>query len=328
MTITLATLAKRGFLHPPRLHAASLQASFEDHARKGVSNSVLFMAHAHLWAAWAPLLKYAPALAESSKKKKAILAFAATESRTGSDIFRMETSAKKTKTGWILKGQKSFITNAMSASHVLVLARPEGAMHAQDFACFLVSCKAKGVRRKRLKLMGLSGADVGEFTFSGVKLTSADLVGGLQQGAEVFRLAMAWERSLILASVPAVLERLTDALEKEASKKPRGGRPLSQNVRFAGGLSSVRAQAAEIRAQIKEAAAALDSDANAFLLSARTKMQASILYEEASRTLLQLGGKEAFLAGSAIEANFRDALASSLYSGPNDVLGALLEAAQ
>jgi len=191
-----------------------------------------------------------------------------------------------------------------------------------------VPASSRGLKRKKLKLMGLSEADVGELIFKKVKLKHDNLVGTARQGSEVFRIAMAWERSLILSSAPAVLEKLAGELEAEASKKIRGGKPLSNNVHFAGGIASVRAQAAEIRSQIAAAAAQLDKNANTYLLSTRTKMQASILYEEASRTLLQLGGKEAFLAGSAIERNFRDSLASSLYSGPNDVLGALLEAAQ
>jgi len=324
----LNALAKAGLLHPKQCNAAALQGTFEGLSEAGCDNSLLFMLHAHLLAGWVPLQKYAPEWAATVEKKKALLAFAATEAKSGSDIFRMETKAKKSQTGWTLNGSKSFITNATKANFLLVLARPESAAHAQDFACFLVPANAKGLKKKKLKLMALEGADVGEVTFRNVKLSDAHLVGGPRQGAEVFRMAMAWERSLILASTPSKLERLADQLEKEAGKKMRGGKPLSENSRFAGGLASVRAQAFEIRAQIAVAAFQLDCDANAFLLSARTKMQASILYEEASRTLLQLGGKEAFLAGSAIEKNFRDSLASSLYSGPNDVLGALLEAAQ
>jgi alkylation response protein AidB-like acyl-CoA dehydrogenase len=326
--LSVAGLAKAGFLHPKQCNAAALQGAFEGLKAGGASNGLLFMLHAHMLAGWVPLQKYSPASALLVAKKNALLAFAATEAASGSDIFRMETKARKTKTGWILNGKKTFITNATKAGFILLLARPEGAAHAQDFACFLLPANAKGLKRKKLKLMGLSSADVGELELKNVKLKDSHLVGGPRQGAEFFRMAMAWERSLILSSAPAALEKLTADLEKEALKKLRGGRPLAENLRFAGGLASVRAQAAEIRAQIAVAAFQLDCDANAFLLSARTKMQASILYEEASRTLLQLGGKEAFLAGSAIEENFRDSLASSLYSGPNDVLGALLEAAQ
>lgn len=320
--------AKAGFLHPKACNAGTYQAAFEGLVRGGCPNSLLFMMHAHLWAGWIPLCRYAPALAAEVAGKKGLLAFGATEPESGSDIFAMRTRAKKTKSGWVLNGTKTFITNATKATHLLVLAKPEGSTHAQDLACFLVPAGKAGVRRKRQKLLGLSTADVGEFSLRNVKLPDAALVGQPRQGADVFRLAMAWERALILANVPARLELLADSLEKEAGSKIRSGRPLSTNTRFAGAVASVRRNAEEIRAKIRDAAFQLDSGANAFLLGARTKLEASILYEEASRTLLQLGGKEAFLAGSAIEENFRDSLASALYSGPNDLLGALLEAAE
>lgn len=321
-------LAKASFLHPDHAHAATYQAAFEGLAQGGCGNSLLFMLHAHLWAGWVPLMRFAPELAALVARKKSLLAFAATEPESGSDIFGLRTRAKKTKEGWLLTGTKTFITNATRASHLLVLAKPEGSTHAQDLACFLVPGAAKGVKRRRQKLLGLAEADVGEIQLRNVRVAEKQLVGKLRQGADIFRLAMAWERSLILANAPARLELLAAALEKEAGKKVRSGKPLSTNTRFAGAVASVRQHAAEIRAKIRHAAFELDSGANAFLVSARTKLEASILYEEASRTLLQLGGKEAFLSGSAIEENFRDSLASALYSGPNDLLGALLEAAE
>lgn len=325
---TWQTLAKTGLLHPAHTRAAGLLGAFEGLAAGGCPSSLLFMLHAHLWAGWVPLSRYSPELAKAVAKKKGLLAFAATEPESGSDIFALRTRARKTKDGWVLNGTKTFITNALSCSHALVLAKPEGSAHAQDLACFLVPAKAKGVKRVRLRLMGLASADVGELRLRNVRLKDAQLVGHARQGADVFRLAMAWERSLILGNVPAKLEALAGQLELQAAKKIRGGKPLSANPRFASAVASVRRHAAEIRAKIAAAAFELDSGRNAFLLSARTKLEASILFEEASRTLLQLGGKEAFLAGSPVEENFRDSLASALYSGPNDLLGSLLEAAE
>lgn len=321
-------LAKAGLLHPEHAHAGRLQAAIEALAASGCPSSLLFMAHAHLWAGWVPLTRHAPEWAAVVRKKKGLLAFAATEPESGSDIFALRTRAKKTRDGWVLNGEKTFITNAGSCSFAMVLAKPEGAAHAQDLACFLVPGNAKGLKRTRLKLMGLSGADVGNLRLRNVRVSDKHLVGEARQGADVFRLAMAWERSMILANAPARLELLAAGLEKEAKKKMRSGRPLAAHPRFANALASVRRHAAEIRAKVTDAAFQLDSGANAFLASARTKLECSILFEEASRTLLQLGGKEAFLAGSPVEESFRDSLASALYSGPNDLLEALLEAAE
>lgn len=322
------TLAKAGLLHPEHVHAGRLRAALEGLAAGGCPSSLLFMLHAHLWACWVPLTRHAPELAALVRKKKGLLAFAATEPASGSDIFALRTRAKKTKDGWVLNGEKTFITNAVSCSHALVLARPEGAAHAQDLTCFLVPGNAKGLKRTRLKLMGLAGADVGALRLRNVRVGDKQLVGEARKGADIFRLAMAWERSLILANAPARLELLAAGLEEGAKKKMRSGRALAENPRFTNALASVRRHAAEIRAKISDAAFQLDSGANAFLASARTKLECSILFEEASRTLLQLGGKEAFLAGSPIEENLRDSLASALYSGPNDLLEALLEAAE
>ena len=103
------------------------------------------------------------------------------------------------------------------------------------------------------------------------------------------------------------------------------GMPLFEQPSFRAQADSVRQCAVAIREQIRATALLIDAGKNTFTASLETKIRASKLYEEASRTLMNLGGKEAFYCGSPIETNFRDSIASTLYSGPNDVLQGLLD---
>lgn len=322
-TAQLKALAKLGLLHLENARASECQAIFDGLAYKGADNSALFMAQAHLWGAWQPLLASGSADVLRLKRKRALLALAVTESESGSDIYALKTEARETKRGWVLSGKKAAITNATLASHALVFARAEqpNTMH-----CFLVDLGAPGVAVKRsTPFIGLREADIGEIAFRGVTVPHSAMLGAPGAGAEYFRIAMAWERSLILSPAAGATQRLREELADSFGGKRRAGKNLREQELFQRRLERVDACIEAMRGAVREAARALDSGAGPLLPSIRAKVAASAAYEEASRILLQTGGKDAFRENSPWERNYRDSMMSYLYSGPNDILSALLE---
>ncbi len=111
----------------------------------------------------------------------------------------------------------------------------------------------------------------------------------------------------------------------EAKQKRRMGLPLPEQPLFRRRVREVQGAILDLRKFGQEAAHALDSGQNAVLTAMETKVRSSGFYESASRILLQLGGARAYLSGSELESNFRDSLALSIYSGPNEVPELALE---
>ena len=54
-------------------------------------------------------------------------AIAMTEPGTGSDLQSVRTTAKRTGNGYVINGQKTFITNGQTADLIIVVARTGGA---------------------------------------------------------------------------------------------------------------------------------------------------------------------------------------------------------
>lgn len=314
----LGRLAESGLLHPRDPSAAQIRAAFETLAGSGADRAALFMALAHLLGGWIPLLRH-----EGRKLPpgRPLLALAVTEEESGSDLYSIQSSAVKVGGGWRLEGKKVFVTNAPVASHILLLARTERPATTRALSCFLLPRDTPGLSvRPMPPLMGLSGVRIGEVQLSGALVAEEAMIGAPGEGAHFFRTAMSWERSLILCHAPGTIERLLEQVLKDASLKRRMGTPLTEQALFRQKVSQVRAAIGELRLAVEGAAEVLDSGKIAVRSAMAAKLRASRLYEEASRNLLQLGGARAYLSGSELEGNFRDSLASSLYSGPNELL--------
>ncbi|MGZ3701082.1 MAG: acyl-CoA dehydrogenase family protein, partial [Bdellovibrionota bacterium] len=325
----LRQLLSTDLLHPAQASAAEAQAVFDGLSYSCAESGALFMAQAHLYGAWVPLTKFLPerAAALRAQRRKPLLALAATEPKAGSDFFGMETRASERKGGWVLNGQKTFVTNAPIADFFLVYARTSIERGSASIACFLVKAGTSGLSTKSLpEQMGLDTASMGEVRLKNVLVPHSHVLGSPRSGLDVFHFTMAWERSLILSPAPGALDRLREAMVALSLKKIRGAKPVPEFPSFQKKLEKISELTALIRSGIGAAAARLDQGSCGISLAAETKVLASENYQEASRLLLQLGGKEAFLRGSAWESNYRDSLASHLYSGPNDLLRSIVEA--
>lgn len=318
----LERISSTGLLHPPSPSAAAIRSAFDNLGANGADSAAILMAKAHLLGGWIPLLRHGgPALASS----KMFLALAATEPASGCDFFALRSHADETRDGWRLRGEKTFVTNAPVASHFLWLARTGAGPAASSISCFLLPRELPGLRVEAMPpLIGLHGAQIGRVSLEDAWAAESALLGRPGEGAAIFRTAMAWERSLILSSAPGTLESLLSLLVRDAAGKERFGGPLVGLPAFRRATDEVRRSIAELRHLSNEAARKLDSGENAVRSAMETKVRSSRIYESASRLLLQLGGAAALRSGSPFEKNFRDSLASSIYSGPNDLLEAVL----
>jgi alkylation response protein AidB-like acyl-CoA dehydrogenase len=118
------------------------------------------------------------------------MAFAITEPGAGSDVedtegggqARLVTTAKPTSGGYILNGQKCFISGGGIADKVTVYAKIEGE-GIESWTCFLVEKGMKGFSvGRREKKMGQRACDASELVFEDVFVPSKNVIGKLRSG--------------------------------------------------------------------------------------------------------------------------------------------------
>src|SRR5581483_4521156 len=71
-------------------------------------------------------------------------ALALTEPGAGSDLQGVRTTARRTGSGWVLEGQKTFITNGIQADVLVVLARTDPDAGSRGFTLFLLDATTPG----------------------------------------------------------------------------------------------------------------------------------------------------------------------------------------
>ena len=118
---------------------------------------------------------------------KRMFVFGLSEPGRGSDAAHPEVVASRTESGWSIRGEKCWSTNAKWASHVVVHARvdpkPEG---SGPTTCFLVPMDNPNVHYQEMagKEVWLQSS-TGSIVFDNVEVTEEDQVGGAGGGFKI-----------------------------------------------------------------------------------------------------------------------------------------------
>ncbi|HZW68386.1 MAG TPA: acyl-CoA dehydrogenase family protein [Pseudogracilibacillus sp.] len=106
-------------------------------------------------------------------------AYALTEPEAGSDASAIRTTAKKVDGGYILNGEKIFITNGKRASWVVVFATVDASLARAGHRAFVVEKGTPGYTCSRLvDKMGLRANETAELLFEDCFVPTENLLGG------------------------------------------------------------------------------------------------------------------------------------------------------
>ena len=106
-------------------------------------------------------------------------AFLLTEPGAGSDAAAITTRATRDGDGWVIDGEKAWVTNGAVADLLFVFAQTDPAAGWRGIAAFVVDASADGVTRSEAySLLGCHAMGTGGFSFSGVRVAGDALLIG------------------------------------------------------------------------------------------------------------------------------------------------------
>jgi alkylation response protein AidB-like acyl-CoA dehydrogenase len=131
----------------------------------------------------APLLKRLSSARQRAKWLTPLLqgqrlgAMAVSEPEAGSDVASINTTAARTPDGFVLNGEKTYITVAAVADLLIVAARtdPEASHHA--LSLFVVPTRTRGVEVRPLRLLGLNTSGAAAVRLTAVRVSREALLG-------------------------------------------------------------------------------------------------------------------------------------------------------
>lgn len=300
-------------------------AVMEGLGRATKDQGLLFSLNAHLWTNAIPILLYG---SETQKQKylprlcggELIGANGASEPGAGSDIYALRTLAKKVDGGYVLSGNKTFVTNAQHCDVIVAYATIDPKKGPLGITAFIVERKAKGVSvGRKLEKMGLRTSPMAEVVFDDVEVADDALLGRPGRGAEIFSCSMEWERGCILANCLGVMQRQLETCIEYAKTREQFGKPIGRNQSVANMLVDMRVRIDTCRPLIYRIGWLKDRGEDARLESSIAKLHVSDCYVKSSMDAIQIFGGYGYMTEQEIERDLRDAMSSRLYSGTSEI---------
>jgi acyl-CoA dehydrogenase len=143
--------------------------------------------------------KWLPSMATG----QVIAGIAMTEPSGGSDLQAMRTTALRDGSDYVLKGEKTFISNGQLANLLIVAAKTDPSIGAKGITLFLVDTASPGfVRGRNLEKMGNKAQDTSQLFLDDLRVPTTSVLGGIGQGFALLMEELAWER--LIMSIRAV----------------------------------------------------------------------------------------------------------------------------
>ena len=252
-------------------------------------------------------------------------AFALTEPGSGSDAAALRTTARREgDAGWVLDGQKMFVTNLRYAPVVIVLARvgetdPERT-HA-GVTAFLVPTDAPGVTVGRPeRKMGLLASDTSPLTLENVRVGNDAVLGPLGKGFGAVAMAgLDGGRIGIAAQAVGIARGAIERASAYACERRQFDRPIAdfQLIRFR--IARARAEIDAARLMTLRAAWLRDRGRPYTREASEAKLYATEMAQRATHAAVQIMGGYGYMRGPAVERFARDARATTIYEGTSEV---------
>jgi acyl-CoA dehydrogenase len=254
-----------------------------------------------------------------TRSGEAIAAFALTEQKSGSDVANIGTKASRDGNGYVLDGEKTWISNGGVADLYVVFARTGEATGAKGISAFIVAGDVAGLSvAERLDV--ISPHPLARITFDHVRVGATSMIGAPGDGFKIAMATLDVFRATVAAAALGFARRALD----ETLKRVRDRRMFDGTL---ADLQLVQGAIAEMALDIDAAAllvyrAAWAKDSGAARVTREASMAKLFATERAQRVVdkaVQLHGGDGVRRGHIVERLYRDIRALRIYEGASEV---------
>jgi acyl-CoA dehydrogenase len=244
-----------------------------------------------------------------------------TEPEAGSDAAGIKSRAVRDGDGWLLTGQKVFISDGAFSDFFVVSAVTDPAAGAKGISLFILDKGMPGFTIGRDQpMMGLVGTSHVELFFDNVRLGPEHLLGqegrGLNHAFETLgRIRLAQIGARAVGKATRILDMMTDyARERRQFGKPIGEQQLIQQL-LADSVIEINAA----RLLLLQAAAEIDAGRDARERISMVKVYAAEMLGRVADRAVQVFGGMGYCKDLPIERFYRDARIFRIFDGTSEI---------
>jgi butyryl-CoA dehydrogenase len=246
--------------------------------------------------------------------------FCLTEPNAGSDASSLETLAVRDGDGYVLNGNKIFVTNGGVSGLNLIFSYLNGPQGQKEYTVFIVESDRKGLEKgPDEELMGMRGNPVCPITLSDCRVPEANRLGEEGQGMKIALSTLSGGRIGIAAQALGIAQASLEVSVRYALERHQFKQPLANFDGIRNYLAEMATRVEAGRLLIHRASFLRDQGRPHGKESAMAKLFASEAAVDAARTGLQIHGGYGYTKAYPIERYYRDAKVCEIYEGTSEV---------
>lgn len=250
----------------------------------------------------------------------AIGAHAITEAGAGSDVLAMQTRAVDRGDHFVVDGAKAFVTNAPVADVFVVYAVTRPDAGPLGITAFVVDRDTPGLRvSDPIATMGLAGAPVGELVLDGCELAADRVLGKPGSGFLALEHVLKWEILCTFSACVGAMQRRLERCLDHATRRRQFGRPIGAFQAVSHKIVDMRIGVQTARRWLYDTAALVVDGSDATADVAIAKLVVSEANVASALAAVQIFGASGYATATGLEAELRDAIAGTIYSGTSEI---------
>jgi alkylation response protein AidB-like acyl-CoA dehydrogenase len=220
----------------------------------------------------------------------------------------------------VLNGQKTWISAAHLADHILVIARSDssGSKH-EGLTMFSVPADAEGVEIRGIQTMG--GKEVNDVFLSDCFIADERVIGEPGNGWMQLMAGLNVERLILAATALGIGQRAFDDALDYVKERRQFGRPVGSFQSLKHRIADLATELECTRLLVYDVAAKVDDDPARMLPreASMAKLKATELAKKVSLEGMQMMGGYGYASEYDMERHVRATLVMSIYGGTNEI---------
>jgi acyl-CoA dehydrogenase len=246
-----------------------------------------------------------------------------TEPGAGSDVAALTTRAERVDGGFLLNGEKTYITNGVRA-HFIVTAVKTSAEGGHHGISFLIVDRGEGVSSSKLEKLGWHASDTATIAFEDVFVPEENLLGALNEGFKLIMANFQWERLAMALGAVGAMSLAWERTAQFAAEREAFGRALSGHQAIRHKLADLATSVYTCRCTTYDALRRFVAGQDALREVTMAKLLTQRACFELMDACLQIHGGAGYMREYWVERAARDARLGPIGGGSDEIMREIL----
>jgi alkylation response protein AidB-like acyl-CoA dehydrogenase len=247
-------------------------------------------------------------------------AIAMSEPEAGSDVGNLSCRAERVNGGYVINGQKTWITAAHAADHILLVCRTNRTDNKHEgLSMISVPAATDGIEIRGIETMG--GREVNDVFFTDCHVPAERLIGRQDQAWMQLMAGLNNERLIIAAQALGMAQRAFDDLLAYVKERKQFGRPIGSFQALKHRIADLATDLEAARLLVYDTAARVDANPGAVFPreASMAKLKATEMAKRAALEGVQMMGGYGYAVEYDMERQLRTAIVTTIYGGTSEI---------